>query len=187
MRSTSTGMDDPARARSASPEVSTSSRARPSLSLTVSICSNPGAMPGGFDPDTTTQPPASAASAMAAMVPASCVMCHSGPGMTNRYCPPVARSVTASDWRVSPGAVRRSTLSPAAFSMSAMRWPVAPPRATIAVDWPPMILIARLTLMPPPTASCPTSSCAATSRSSIRAAAVDRSSAGFSVTVRMGA
>ena len=144
-------------------------------------------MPGGFDPDTTTQPPARAASAMAAMVLASWVMCHSGPGITKRYWPPVARSVTASDWRVSPGAVRRSTLSPAAFSMSAMRWPVAPPRATIAVDWPPMILIARLTLMPPPPGSTTGLSQRSLRSGTTLSAAVDRSSAGFSVTVRIGA
>ena len=103
-----------------------------------------------------------------------------------RNCRPVAASVTVSDWRVSPGPSRARNVTPSARISPASRSPVSPPRATSARLSPPSARIARLTFSPPPPGSSAGSLQRSFSPGTSWATSVAMSSAGFSVSVRMG-
>jgi len=186
MRSAKSGAScRPAARRRAGPEVSRISRARRRASRRDRRAGKSSGRPGGWLPLRMTKPPGCAAAAIAVSAAAARALVQAGPGSISRYCPPVLRSVTASDCRVSPGPSKGATGTRSAWSRVSRCCPVGPATATKAVALPPRMRIARATLMPPP----PGSRLGASQRSfgpgRTSAAEVARSSEGFSVTVRI--
>ena len=154
IRSTSTGFAPAVNNWcSALPEVSTKNRARVRAIFVASRAGKSSGTPGGWLPDSTTMPFSGAAFAIRSITFVTSLADQVGPGMTKRYCSPVAASVTVRLCRVSPGAGKGARPIPCSASRCMTLSPVGPPSATKAVEWPPSAEIARLTFSPPPPGS----------------------------------
>src|SRR5690606_13039031 len=183
---TKTGRGGSAARASVAPDVSSTSRPPRRASRAASVAGRSWASPGGRLPDSTTIAPAPAALTTARVAASPLVFVQCGPGMTNRYWPPLVRSVTARLSRVSPGPGKGTQAIPPRSSTPASRTPDAPPIATHAPASPPSRWILPLTLVPPSPGSARGSSQRSLGPGRTTSAEVARSSAGFSVTVRIG-